>query len=97
MVKALAQRVGIWHNDSKEGTLQVARRLISILEGAGARAVVADRLAAALGMGHLAGSFEGCAFLCVLGGDGTLLTAVDTALAVLKESLTEMQEYFDKQ
>ena len=74
-------KVGIWHNDAKKGTLEAAHRLVDVLEHAGAQPVLDERLKGVLNRPDLnVHGFEGCAFLCVLGGDGTLLSALDVAL-----------------
>lgn len=73
-------RIGIWPNDSKNGTLDAARRLVQLIESAGACPVTDARFASALDMPRLGGSFEGSRFLCVLGGDGTLLAALEIAV-----------------
>lgn len=78
----MAQRsVAIWYNDSKEHSLETAYQLVGILRRQGVRPVMGPGLAAALDEtpGGQA-DFAACEFMCVLGGDGTLLAAVDAAL-----------------
>ena len=75
------RRVGIWYNDSKENSLETAYQLVGVLRRQGVKPVMGPMLAQALGeTASSQGDFAGCEFLCVLGGDGTLLAAVDAAL-----------------
>ena len=68
--------VGILYNDGKDGVLDIVARLTRVLEASGVLPIVAEPLQ---GAGRAA-NFAGCEFLCVLGGDGTLLSALDVAL-----------------
>ena len=71
--------VGVMWNPKKSAGLPVARRVINVLEGHD----VALRLDASLASAfrrESATSFADCDLLCVLGGDGTLLSALDVAI-----------------
>lgn len=72
------RKVGIWHNDAKAGTHEAADRLAGIIERAGAQPVMSSAMITA--GERAAAQFGGCEFLCVLGGDGTLLMALDMTL-----------------
>lgn len=77
------RRVGIWYNDSKENSLEAAYQLVGVLRRHGVKPVMGPMLAQALGeTASRQEDFAGCEFLCVLGGDGTLLAAVDAAMAL---------------
>ena len=75
------QCVGIHWNSTKRSGLPVARRLIDMLEARGVEVCVNSEL-----FGYLAddalrvNAFERCELLIVLGGDGTILTALDSAI-----------------
>ena len=71
--------VGVMWNPKKSAGLPVARRVINVLE----EHAVALRLDAGLASAfrrESAESFADCDLLCVLGGDGTLLSALDVAI-----------------
>lgn len=71
--------VGVMWNPKKSAGLPVARRVINVLE----EHAVALRLDAGLASAfrrESAASFADCDLLCVLGGDGTLLSALDVAI-----------------
>ena len=71
--------VGVMWNPKKSAGLPVARRVINVLE----EHAVALRLDAGLASAfrrESAKSFADCDLLCVLGGDGTLLSALDVAI-----------------
>ena len=71
--------VGVMWNPKKSAGLPVARRVINVLE----KHDVALRLDAGLASAfrrEAAKSFADCDLLCVLGGDGTLLSALDVAI-----------------
>ena len=73
------QRVGILWNPEKAGGLAVAKRLTEALERRGVSVRLDKALAAHLGRAS-ARDFSGCDLLAVLGGDGTLLSAMDIAI-----------------
>lgn len=74
-------KVGIFWNPSKRAGFEVARELSQLLRGHGVSIVTGITLAHALGEPELVeGGFEECDLLAVLGGDGTLLSALDYAL-----------------
>lgn len=74
-------RVGIYWNPSKRAGLELARELKQLLQGYGIPVTTGITLAHALGEPELAqSSFDECDLLAVLGGDGTLLSALDYAL-----------------
>ncbi|MEG0935493.1 MAG: NAD(+)/NADH kinase [Clostridia bacterium] len=77
----MERSVGIWYNSAKEEVPVVAGRLIQTLEAEGVRPVMGRRLAKLMDR-PITGpaNFAGCEFLCVLGGDGTILAALDVAL-----------------
>ncbi|MDO4547427.1 MAG: NAD(+)/NADH kinase [Clostridia bacterium] len=73
--------VGIWRSTDKHSVLTVGKSLIELLKRLDVTPVVEHSLACELAVSELSGrSFKGCEFLCVLGGDGSLLSAVDVAL-----------------
>ena len=73
------RRVGVLWNPRKSAGLPVARRVINILEARGVAPYLDAGLAAAFKR-PVAPSFADCDLLCVLGGDGTLLSALDVAI-----------------
>ena len=75
-------RIGIHWNSSKELGLEVAQRLISILQQRDVQVSLNDSLAEALPAPQLRDlcSFADCEMLIVLGGDGTILRALDCAV-----------------
>ena len=72
------KRVGIHWNSTKPTGYEVALRLIDTLERKGIQVCVNDELAGKLNVPKQA--FEGCGLLIVLGGDGTILSALDAAI-----------------
>ena len=71
--------VGVMWNPKKSAGLPLARRVINVLE----EHAVALRLDAGLASAFRrtsADNFADCDLLCVLGGDGTLLSALDVAI-----------------
>lgn len=71
--------VGVMWNPKKSAGLPLARRVINVLE----EHAVALRLDAGLASAFRrtsADNFTDCDLLCVLGGDGTLLSALDVAI-----------------
>lgn len=75
------RRVGLVWNPSKRTGFEVARELKKLLDEYGVSVTTGITLAHALGSPELSeGSFEECDLLMVLGGDGTLLSALDYAL-----------------
>ena len=75
------RRVGIVWNPSKRAGFEVARELKNLLDEYSISVTTGIALAHALGDPELAqGRFEDCDLLMVLGGDGTLLSALDYAL-----------------
>ena len=75
------RRVGIFWNSSKREGFEVARELIELLDEYNISVTTGITLAHALGSPELAeGSFSECDLLIVLGGDGTILSALDYAL-----------------
>ena len=73
--------VGIHWNSSKPTGLEVARRLVDMLHIRKVDVTVNLSLAIALGVPGLdIGDFRNCQLLIVLGGDGTILTALDRAI-----------------
>lgn len=73
------QCVGIWHNADKPDVEGTAARVVRALEAHGMRVAMEDSLAAALGRAP-GPEFGDCDLLIVLGGDGTILSALDIAL-----------------
>lgn len=76
------RRIGIQWNASKEEGLDAAQRLIHILEKRNIHVCVNDSLADALNVQSLCdrSGFADCDMLIVLGGDGTILRALDFAI-----------------
>ena len=75
------RRVGIFWNSSKREGFEVARELMELLDEYNISVTTGITLAHALGRPELAeGSFGECDLLIVLGGDGTILSALDYAL-----------------
>lgn len=76
------QKIGIWYNAQKPGVQSVAARLIRALEDGGAKVCVPEVLALELGLGstYIDEGYLGCDLLAVLGGDGTILSALDIAI-----------------
>ena len=76
------RRVGVFWNATKRAGLETARELMRILEPRGFEILARRELAEALGLHENAVTrdFSGCQMLFVLGGDGTLLSALDYAL-----------------
>ena len=75
------RKIGLIWNPTKTSGFEVARELREILAERGLSVTTGMTLAHALGAPELAeGSFEECDLLMVLGGDGTLLSALDYAL-----------------
>ena len=75
------RRVGIHWNSTKRTGIDVAQRLVDMLLARGVAICVNDELAGALERSSLCvDAFEGCDLLMVLGGDGTILSALDRAI-----------------
>lgn len=75
------QKVGIVWNPSKRSGFEIARELKKLLDEYNIPVTTGITLAHALGNPELSeGSFEECDLLMVLGGDGTILSALDYAL-----------------
>lgn len=75
------RKIGLIWNPTKTSGFEVARELRDILAERGLSVTTGITLAHALGAPELVeGSFEECDLLMVLGGDGTLLSALDYAL-----------------
>ena len=75
------RKVGIVWNPTKRAGFEVVRELKELLDEYGVSITTGITLAHALGNPELAeGSFDECDLLAVLGGDGTLLSALDLAL-----------------
>ncbi len=76
------RKVGIHWNSSKEQGLEAARRLIDLLRSRGVQIGINKSLSEKLGEGALYDpcSFSDCEMLIVLGGDGTILRALDFAI-----------------
>ena len=73
--------VGIHWNSTKRTGLEVALRLIQMLEVRGIEVCVNDELYGHLNRPNLrVDSFGQCELLIVLGGDGTILSALDSAI-----------------
>lgn len=75
------QCVGIHWNSTKRTGLEVALRLTRMLEARGMEICVNGELYAQLGRpDYLCDAFQRCQLLIVLGGDGTILSALDHAI-----------------
>lgn len=75
------RKVGLVWNPSKRPGFEVARELKDLLDEYSVSITTGLALAHALGRPELAkGSFNDCDLLIVLGGDGTILSALDYAL-----------------
>ncbi|MBR1558701.1 MAG: NAD(+)/NADH kinase [Clostridia bacterium] len=75
------ERVGIHWNSTKRTGLEVALRLMRMLEARGVEIVVNGELQQQLGRPDIpVDAFERCGLLIVLGGDGTILSALDCAI-----------------
>lgn len=76
------RKIGIHWNSSKELGLEAAQRLIRILKGRNIDICVNGSLAAALDIPQMCDQcgFSDCEMLIVLGGDGTILRALDYAI-----------------
>ena len=75
------RKVGIFWNASKKEGFEVARELIELLNEYNISVTTGITLAHALGNpGLCEGRLEDCDLLIVLGGDGTILSALDYAL-----------------
>ncbi len=73
--------VGIHWNPSKSTGLDVARKLIELLDRKGVRVCLNSSLNAELNVpGVLVEEFSECQLLIVLGGDGTILSGLDRAI-----------------
>ena len=73
--------VGIHWNSTKATGFDVALRLIDLLRRRGVKICVNEELAEKLNMPEPpANTFQDCQLLMVLGGDGTILTALDQAI-----------------
>ena len=73
--------VGIHWNSTKRTGPEVAQRLVDILERKGVEVCVNPSLAVALNRPELhINAFDRCQLLIVLGGDGTILSALDKAI-----------------
>ena len=73
--------VGIHWNSTKRTGLDVAQKLARMLADRGVEICVNDELAGALEVPGLhVNAFERCQLLIVLGGDGTILSALDHAI-----------------
>ena len=76
------QRVGVHWNSSKQMGLGVARKLVSALSKRKVDISVNLSLGIALAMPELqVDNFDRCQLLIVLGGDGTILSALDHAIS----------------
>lgn len=72
--------VGVMWNPRKSAGLPVARQVINVLERRGVELRLDAGVASAFRRAP-ADSFADCDLLCVLGGDGTLLSALDVAIS----------------
>ena len=73
--------VGIHWNSSKTAGPEVARKLIDLFSGRGVEICLNSSLDANLGgPGFLVDQFDRCQLLVVLGGDGTILSGLDSAI-----------------
>jgi len=75
-------RIGIQWNATKEQGLDAAKRLIHLLQGRNIQVSVNTSLSEALNLPDLKDEccFSNCEMLIVLGGDGTILRALDYAI-----------------
>lgn len=75
-------RIGIQWNSSKESGLEAARKLVRVLRDRNVKISVNRSLSAALNEPALCdeNGFSNCEMLIVLGGDGTILQALDYAI-----------------
>lgn len=82
VIRVVFRKIGIYWNSSKETGLEVARRLIRVLADRNIRASVNKSLAEIFGETELCDhcAFSDCDMLIVLGGDGTILRALDYAI-----------------
>lgn len=73
--------IGIWYNAQKPGVADNVRRLVSVAERHGASCRMEGALARAIGRKAESEQcdYRGCDMLCVFGGDGTLLSALNVA------------------
>ena len=72
---------GIQWNSSKATGLEVARKLINALLRKGVEVCVNPELYEVLGIPEIhVGTFDICQLLIVLGGDGTILSGLDSAI-----------------
>lgn len=78
----MAERfVGIHWNSTKQTGLSVALKIIEMLETRGIQVCANSELYSCLDRRELRlNDFENCELLIVLGGDGTILTALDSAI-----------------
>lgn len=74
------QDIGIWHNAAKPGVAQLAERLTHLMEARNMRVRMRPELCNLLGHGRVLRSFSECDLMVVLGGDGTLLSALEVAV-----------------
>lgn len=76
------RKVGIHWNSSKENGLEAAQRLIHILKDRGIQICVNKSLSEALSVPEFCdvSGYRECEMLIVLGGDGTILRALDYAV-----------------
>ncbi len=73
------RRVGVLWNPKKPAGLPVARRVLNILEARGVIPYLDAGLASAFSR-QAADGYQDCDLLVVLGGDGTLLSALEVAI-----------------
>ncbi len=72
--------IAVFHNAQKPGVIEVASRVASSLLASGARVRMAPELAETIGLVcEDLENLSGCELICVLGGDGTLLSLVENA------------------
>lgn len=76
------QRIGIQWNSTKEMGLEAAKRLIRVLKDRDIQICINKSLSEAIGEPEMCdeSGFSGCDMLIVLGGDGTILRALDYAI-----------------
>ncbi|NLG26171.1 MAG: NAD(+)/NADH kinase [Clostridiales bacterium] len=75
-------RVGVWVNRQKAGAAEVADRLVRALERRQVEACMDRDGAELLGRPDCGRGYEGCDLIAVLGGDGTIMTALGVAVAL---------------